>query len=62
MPRYRSDGSVTVVRLVKKNGKARGTLRRPTTNNTYSTTLTLQHTNTADLEIGRTQQNNLDLK
>lgn len=62
MPRYRSDGSVTVVRLVKKNGRSRGFLRRPTTNNTYYTDLSLQHVQIADLQMEQDKNNNLDLK
>lgn len=62
MPRYRSDGSVTVVRLVKKNGRYIGVLRRPTTNNTYSTDLSLQRVQMSDLQIEQEKNNSLDLK
>lgn len=62
MPRYRSDGSVTFVEKRRKDGKARGVMYRKTTNNTYSTDLSLQRVKMADLQMEQDKNNSLDLK
>lgn len=62
MPRYRSDGSVTFVEKRRKDGKARGVMYRKPTNNTYSTDLSLQRVQMADLQMEQEKNNSLDLK
>lgn len=62
MPRYRSDGSVTFVEKRRKDGKARGIMYRKPTENTYSSSLSLQRVQIADLQMEQEKNNNLDLK
>lgn len=61
MPRYTTNGSVIFVRMVRKDGKARGVMRRKQDND-YSTSLSLDHAQNSDCSLEPTNNNALDLK
>lgn len=62
MPRYTTNGSVIFVRMVRKDGKAKGVMRRKQNNSYATSSLSLSHNQNSDCTLEPTNNNTLDLK
>lgn len=62
MPRYTTNGSVIFVRMVRKDGKAKGVMRRKKDNEYATSSLSLNHDQNSDCTLEPTNNNTLDLK